>query len=229
MCEGYVKLYRSISNWQWKTKPEMVALWVEILSQANFTDRDYCGEAFERGSFPTSIDRLSASTGLSPRQIRTCLARLKQTGEIEVKATSQGTKISVLNYARYQGEDEDSDKRPTNERQATDKRATTLKNVKNVKNVKKDTKVSQENKYGWGEYGNVLLYDREKLKLEDEFGREMTKAAIDFLDAYIEEKGYKSKSHSLAIRRWVMDAVRREPKRPAETTETYEMDLSAYD
>ena len=31
--------------------------------------------------------------------------------------------------------------------------------------------------------------------------------AITFLDEYIEEKGYKSKSHNLAIRRWVIDAV----------------------
>ena len=27
-------------------------------------------------------------------------------------------------------------------------------------------------------------------------------------DEYIEEKGYKSKSHNLAIRRWVIDAVK---------------------
>jgi hypothetical protein len=31
--------------------------------------------------------------------------------------------------------------------------------------------------------------------------------AVNFLDAYIEEKGYKAKSHYLSIRRWVMDAL----------------------
>ena len=35
----------------------------------------------------------------------------------------------------------------------------------------------------------------------------MLKKAIKFLDEYIEEKGYKSKSHNLAIRRWVIQAV----------------------
>jgi len=37
-------------------------------------------------------------------------------------------------------------------------------------------------------------------------------AAIEFLSGYIEEKGYKSKSHYLAIRRWVIDAVSKQKK-----------------
>ena len=59
-----------------------------------------------------------------------------------------------------------------------------------------------------GEFKNVLLTEVEYKKLCDEFGFEMTAKAVDFLDAYIEEKGYKSKSHNLAIRRWVLDAVK---------------------
>ena len=38
----------------------------------------------------------------------------------------------------------------------------------------------------------------------------MRDRAIKFLDEYIEEKDYKSKSHNLAIRRWVIDAVSKE-------------------
>lgn len=59
-----------------------------------------------------------------------------------------------------------------------------------------------------GEFQNVLLTDKEVEKLADDFGTDQLYKAISFLDAYIEEKGYKSKSHNLAIRRWVMDAVR---------------------
>ena len=44
-------------------------------------------------------------------------------------------------------------------------------------------------------------------RLADDFGIEMRNKAIKFLDEYIEEKGYKSKSHNLAIRRWVIDAI----------------------
>lgn len=50
----------------------------------------------------------------------------------------------------------------------------------------------------------------------------MTQKAITFLDEHIEMKGYKAKSHYLAIRKWVVDAVKekerkdqRQPYRPA--------------
>jgi predicted phage replisome organizer len=59
-----------------------------------------------------------------------------------------------------------------------------------------------------GEFQNVLLTEAEHQNLVAAFGSDLTQEAIDFLDAYIEEKGYKSKSHNLAIRRWVIDAVK---------------------
>lgn len=65
-----------------------------------------------------------------------------------------------------------------------------------------------------GEYQNVLLTENEYENLANSFGIEMRDKAIAFLDAYIEEKGYKSKSHNLAIRRWVMDAVKENESKP---------------
>ena len=62
-------------------------------------------------------------------------------------------------------------------------------------------------KQKYGEYQNVLLTENEYENLANSFGRDLAHKAISFLDAYIEEKGYKSKSHNLAIRRWVIDAV----------------------
>jgi len=65
-------------------------------------------------------------------------------------------------------------------------------------------------KHKHGEFKNVLLTDNEFEALADSFGVQLRDKAIKFLDEYIEEKGYKSKSHNLAIRRWVMDAVSKE-------------------
>lgn len=66
-----------------------------------------------------------------------------------------------------------------------------------------------------GEFQKVLLTDEELQKLEDEYGNFLTLEAITFLDEYIEEKGYKSKSHYLAIKRWVIEAVQEKKKKPA--------------
>lgn len=66
---------------------------------------------------------------------------------------------------------------------------------------------AREEKKKHGEYSHVLLTEKEEQKLHDEYGRLQTDAAIRFLDEYIEDKGYKSKSHYLAMRRWVFNAV----------------------
>lgn len=69
-------------------------------------------------------------------------------------------------------------------------------------------------KHKHGEFQNVLLTDSEFEKLGAEFGADLRDKAISFLDAYIEEKGYKSRSHNLAIRRWVIDAVKENETKP---------------
>lgn len=66
----------------------------------------------------------------------------------------------------------------------------------------------------YGEYKHVLLTDDEYNRLCDDFTFLTANDAIKFLDEYIEEKGNKYKSHNMAIRRWVIDAVKeRERKR----------------
>lgn len=67
---------------------------------------------------------------------------------------------------------------------------------------------SKEIKHLYGEYQNVRLTDKEFEKLTNDFGSDLLAKAIKRLDEYIEEKGYKSKSHNLAIRRWVVGAVK---------------------
>ena len=63
-------------------------------------------------------------------------------------------------------------------------------------------------KHKYGEYQHVLLTDGERQKLTNDYGIGLAENAITFLDEYIEMKGYKAKSHYLAIRKWVVDAVK---------------------
>lgn len=67
---------------------------------------------------------------------------------------------------------------------------------------------SPTQKHKYGEYKRVLLKDDELEKLNESYGELETKEAITFLDEYIEMKGYKAKSHYLALRKWVFDAVK---------------------
>lgn len=67
-------------------------------------------------------------------------------------------------------------------------------------------------KHKYGECQKVLLTDEELQQLQIDYDEVAVKKAIRFLDEYIAEKGYKSKSHYLAIKRWVMDAVNERQK-----------------
>ena len=79
-------------------------------------------------------------------------------------------------------------------------------------NRKEEKRKEKNNKLSFGEYGNVRMTAKEYEKLSAEFGEAKTEQAVKYLDEYIGDKGYKSKSHYLALRRWVFDAV--EEKQP---------------
>ena len=83
---------------------------------------------------------------------------------------------------------------------------------KEIEIEKKITPVKKK----YGEFQKVTLTNEEYSKLINEYGEETTHKAIEYLDSYITEKGYKSKSNYLAIRRWVIDAV---SKRQRNTTD----------
>lgn len=133
---SYIKLDRKLLNWEWKDCPEMIALWIDILLEANYSQRNWRGNEYEVGTFPTSVERLSINTGISVRTVRTCLERLKKTGEIDIQTTNKGTKIIVKKWAFYQGMEDDECEKPTNDRQTTDKQLTTLKERKESKEGK---------------------------------------------------------------------------------------------
>lgn len=85
-------------------------------------------------------------------------------------------------------------------------------------------------KHKYGEYNNVRLTDDEMSKLNEELGAHIVTACITFLDEYIEMKGYKAKSHYLAIKKWVVNAVKeRQPKEQDRLAWLDEIDWSGAD
>lgn len=59
----------------------------------------------------------------------------------------------------------------------------------------------------FGEFKNVLLTEIEYERLKVDYGAELP-GIIEYFSSYIEMKGYKAKSHNLAIRSWVATAYR---------------------
>lgn len=115
---GYIKLDRKILDWEWYQDLNVRTLFIHCLLLANWKDTRYKGEVIPRGSFVASLPILSEGTGLSIRQARTSLDKLKLTGELTVKKRPKYTVYTVSNYNKYQDDDRQNDSQLTGNRQA---------------------------------------------------------------------------------------------------------------
>lgn len=138
--KGYIQIHRQILEWEWFDDHNTFRLFMYLLLKANHKQRKYKGTIIKAGELVTGLSVLSKQTGLSVQQIRTSITRLKSTNEITSVSTSQGTKIQVVNYLKYQLLTSEL----TNEQQTNNKQSTTNNNVYNVNNVNKDSVPSIE-------------------------------------------------------------------------------------
>ena len=129
---GWVKLHRQILDWEWYEDHNTFRLFIHLLLKANHKEKKYRGMLLQAGTILTSRDILALEVGLSVRQTRTALDKLKSTNEVAIKTSGQGTIIQIVNYEKYQVESNET----TNERPANDQQTTSNKKEKNEKNNK---------------------------------------------------------------------------------------------
>lgn len=101
--ENFIKINRKILYWEWYNDVPVKTLFIHCLIKANWKDGVFQGKTIKRGQFVTSLSHLALETGLTVKQVRIALEKLKTTGEI--RANSEYRKysiITVLNYDRYQ-------------------------------------------------------------------------------------------------------------------------------
>jgi len=123
---GWIKLHRSIINWEWFTDQNTFRLFMYLLLSVNYEQKKWRGKIINPGEIVTSYAKLSEATGLSVRSIRTALSKLISTGELTSKTTNKYTVITVNNYIDYQ----ETTNKTTNKRQSNDNQTTTTKEIK---------------------------------------------------------------------------------------------------
>lgn len=105
---GWIKIYGSLRDWEWYGDTNMVRVFLHLLLSANFRPRRLRGVEYQRGQLVTSIRGLADELNMSVQSVRTCLDRLKSTHEITHAATHAGSVITILNYDKYQGGEDES-------------------------------------------------------------------------------------------------------------------------
>ena len=142
--DGFIKLSRRLTDWEWADDPSMLAVWVHCLLAANWRDYRYHGQTIPRGCFLTSCRAFGERVGLSESTIRRCFDRLESGGEIDRQVTHRGTLIKVRNYAVFQDSETgtrrtvDQTGDQTGEQTADQTGEQQEKNIRN-KEVKKNT------------------------------------------------------------------------------------------
>lgn len=162
MLNGYIKLHRQFSEWEWYKDINTKTLFIHCLISANFKDAKWQGITIKRGQFTTSLQHLADECGLSVRNVRTSIEKLEKTGEIIVQSTNKYTLITVCKFDVYQNleafEDSDrqtGDKQPTNDRQGTDKLPTNdRQQIEKDKNIE-EGKEEKENYIYLGEFRKI--------------------------------------------------------------------------
>ena len=99
---GFVKLHRSILNWEWYTDANTRSLFLHLLLTVQIKKSNYQGYEIPKGARVCSYSSLADETGLSVQNIRTSINRLKSTGEVTISKTPKFSIISIKNWSKYQ-------------------------------------------------------------------------------------------------------------------------------
>jgi len=143
---GFVKIDRSILEWEWWDDITTFRLFMTILLLANWKDKKWRGRTIKRGSLWTSIASLSAESQLTVMQVRNSLDKLKTTGEITDKVTNSGRLITVVKYDFYQSNEKKTTNKITSKRTSKQQTKQQTDNKRDNKPITTTEEVIRSNK-----------------------------------------------------------------------------------
>ena len=153
---GFIKVYRSMLQWEWHDEPVTVATWYYCLLRANYTEKEWHGKTVKAGQFITSLDHMAKDIGVTVNQLRTAIKHLKSTNNITSESTNASTLITVANFGLYQSSGEKVTNEITNE--ITNESQTNHKRITNEsQQIKKDKNIRNK------EYKNFIKESKEKV------------------------------------------------------------------
>lgn len=148
MNDGWIKLHRKIKdNWIWND-PEKCVAWLSILLSVNHKDKEiiFNGHPMKirAGQRLTSLSKLANEWGWTRNRVDRFLRTLTETEMLTADRTPNGTLLTVMNWAFYQGQQdsERDSKRDDSEATYEATNGTPVKHkqeyIKNDKNDKND-------------------------------------------------------------------------------------------
>lgn len=99
---GWIRLNRSLLDWEWYEDLKTRVVFIHLLLIANFSETTYKGYKLMPGDCVCGYQALSEAVGLTVKEVRTAFEHLKSTGDIVVKTTNKFSVVTICNWAKYQ-------------------------------------------------------------------------------------------------------------------------------
>jgi len=194
MNQGWIKLHRTLLDWEWYDDVNVMRLFLHCILRSNHAEKHWRGIKITRGQFYTSLDTLAVETGLTASQLRTCFKKLESTGEVTSSSHARGRMVTVKNYDQYQQDD----RLIAGSSQGSDRVVTANKNDKNEKNDKKNTKAS------YSEEDGLVVSDEFKTKMTEAYNRIDIDKELKNMSAWLLSNPKKrKKDHPRFINGWL--------------------------
>ena len=130
---GFVKIYRKITDWGWYKDANTARVFIHLLLNANFTEKEWMGQKIPMGSLVTSQKNIAKELNLSVQNVRTALKNLKSTHEVTVTTTPHYSVITLVKYNKYQNNNTQTNIQLTSNQHPTNIQLTTTKECKERK------------------------------------------------------------------------------------------------
>lgn len=159
---GWVKLHRSLLDSKFGRNLELMGIWAHLLLNAQWKDGfTPDGTPLKSGQLMTSYLSISTRFRVTESKVRRILLKLKNEEQIEVQSSTKNTIITILNWHKYQCDEEQTEERTKNERRTSEEQTKTYKKDNNIKNVKKDKNILSKD--------NIVIGELKESPLENLF------------------------------------------------------------
>lgn len=195
MEDSFITLHRKFLKWGWYKKPNMVHLFIHFLLSATHTDSKFMGVNLKRGQVAIGLKSVSETTGISIQSIRTCIGRLKSTGEITYEPTHEFSIVTICKYNDYQNIKNKSTRKPT-QGSTTNQHA-----INNIQQGNNKTKIAVR--------PVVFISPDQTETLIEKFGAAY-EWALDELENYKQRSGTKYDSDFHALIGWVFKKAKKD-------------------
>lgn len=204
MNNGYIKLYRKITEAWFYKDSEAVHLWIHLLSKARHKDGEFMFNLkrvkLKKGQILTGRKTLAGDTGINESKVKRLLACFKDEELIDQHPTSRYSVITIKNWEQYQ----QSDQLVTSQRPASDHK-------QECKNEKNENKLSAFESWNWKEDETFIKWCKafkEKNPSFNGFNESFIEEKIEELCDYCRSKGKSYKDYQSALKNWIRNEAK---------------------